>query len=138
MACGSLCDSRLVILSNDGTDGLVFDGKSDKPSIMVGFDINCDIRMKQKGIRDQHFCIYKSLTGKVICDRRKASLFVFLLFSLSLQIKIENKCSVHPVKVNDVEVNGKSNLQSGDIISLLSSKMRWESKAEARRKKSSD
>ena len=49
-------------------------------------------------------------------------------------MKIKNFSKEMPVKVNDEIVESRKELKSGDIISILGSSMRWESKAEARRK----
>lgn len=35
--------------------------------------------------------------------------------------------------MNDEAIDGKKSLKSGDVISLLENKLRWESKAESRR-----
>jgi 23S rRNA-/tRNA-specific pseudouridylate synthase len=59
---------------------------------------------------------------------------ILFIVVVALQIKVKNFSKEQCILVNGEEVDKKRVLNSGDIISLMGSKMRWESKAEARRK----
>jgi len=110
-----LSNCRLVLIKQDGSDGIAFCPDKNKKNISVGSDPSCDIRIQHEEAHSQHFLIYVGSTGK---------------------IKLSNLFSEKAVLVNNEKVPGKRQLKSGDVIDLLGKKMRWESKAEARRRNS--
>jgi hypothetical protein len=57
--------SRIFILNSDGTDRLAFCVPKGKDKILVGSDLDCDIRLNHPEIAEKHLSIYMSSTGKV-------------------------------------------------------------------------
>jgi pSer/pThr/pTyr-binding forkhead associated (FHA) protein len=127
-----LLESRLVIINTENdADGIIFVPSGD--TIKVGRNLDCDIRINYNGIEPVHFEIfYDSEVGKVR-ERNRVACCILLTFCCCTQIKVKNFSEEHQIQVNGVEVPHKKVLNSGDIISLMGSRMRWESKAEARR-----
>lgn len=125
---------RLVVLKPDGSDGIIF--IPSKP-FDVGCSLQCDVRFPDDAIKRKHFSVYATGSGKVkeisILIEPAAPLFAFVVAILWKQIKIKNFSAEHPVVVNNEAVEVKRALKSGDVIDLLGHKMRWETKADAKR-----
>lgn len=141
----SALSGNLVTFLTDGSDRMAYLPTRDE--VTFGTDITCDIRFTQEHVRGKHFVIYPDpATGKVnfgrimiifLCEISSSSAHRISIVSdfLSwLQIKLKNFSSEYPVKVNGIDVLHKREIVDGDVIELFSTKLRWESKAENKRK----
>lgn len=80
-----LSDCRLVLIKQDGSDGIAYHPVKDKKSISIGSDPYCDIRINHEDVHRKHLMIYVDSNGKVnLFMRRSASCYslAFLLFLL--------------------------------------------------------
>lgn len=89
----ALAESRLIILTDDGSDGIIYQPPKDKHLIDVGSDIACDIRYIQDEVRRKHFRIYLSNFGQVgsISDFR---LHCFHFFCCCISSKLDKNCQL--------------------------------------------
>ncbi|CRK86951.1 CLUMA_CG000768, isoform A [Clunio marinus] len=101
---------ELLLLKSDGSDGCTY--ATSEKCITVGTSLKCQIKYHGEDVKPEHFSIYVDDYG---------------------QVKIANRSTENPVKVNDVKVENKRFLKSGDVIDLLGFKMRWKTKADIKK-----
>lgn len=140
----SVLDGEITFFSETRGDKITFVANK-RHSISIGSNPTCDVRIL--GANDVHMTIQLDPTGKVsekkedtvgkIPSQTKksfAGILKFIIKSLFVKVKATNLSQDHPVLINGETVIDKKTIRSGDVITIMSHQLRWDTKAELRRR----
>lgn len=140
MAASAL-DGEITFFSETKGDKITFVAKK-RQTIDVGSNPACDIRICEA--EDVHMRIQLDATGKVriwiptqkksLQERKKEKVRRHFKFSSFIQVKATNLSNAHPISVNGEVVEDKKTIKSGDVIAIMGHQLRWDTKAELRRR----